>query len=238
MKKAEGKRLKAEGGRGRSGSDVAPRPLPLTAIPLRDPSRPSRWMPPLSLQPSAFSLSRGFTLVEVALATLVISLGLLALVGLGRLAAQNAKEAEDDTRAAWLADDIFATLRATNDVLNAANNPAAWAAFWGAFAANSSGGSVVMSPAPGFTNAYSNVIQGNAQECTYALVSCGSPAIKEWSARYSITISNACQNLTEAISSTINDEAQVTLHIRPGTSDPGAASRTFYTHFTEHGTLP
>jgi len=217
----------------RPKADALPH-LPLSTSHFRTPTS--------SLQPTACSLSptSAFTLVEVALAALVISLGLLALVGLGRLAMQNAKDAEDDTRAAWLADDVFATLRATNDVLCAANDPGAWAAFWSSFTNN--GASIVLTPAPGFSNAFSNAILGNGQENTNVVCSCGTPAITEWSACFSLdtllTNSYSAISVQDAALTHTPNELRVTLHVRPGAYHTNALPRTFYTHFTEHGALP
>lgn len=57
---------------------------------------------------------RAFTLIETALAMLVIGLGLLALFGLGRIGLQTAKETDNDQRCALMADAIFETLRSYN----------------------------------------------------------------------------------------------------------------------------
>ena len=61
-------------------------------------------------------LSSAFTLVETALALLAIGLGLIALFGIGRLALESSREAENDRRCAMMADAIFETLRAVNAV--------------------------------------------------------------------------------------------------------------------------
>ena len=61
-------------------------------------------------------ISSGFTLVETALALLAIGLGLIALFGLGRLAMESSREAENDRRCAMMADAIFETLRAVNAI--------------------------------------------------------------------------------------------------------------------------
>ena len=55
-----------------------------------------------------------FTLVETALAMLAIGLGLLALIGLGRLGLQTNKETLNDHRCAALSAAIFETLRERN----------------------------------------------------------------------------------------------------------------------------
>jgi type IV pilus assembly protein PilV len=56
------------------------------------------------------SSQRGFTLVEVLVALLLFSLGLLGLVAMQAKATRQAVDAEDRTRAALLADDLIATM--------------------------------------------------------------------------------------------------------------------------------
>ncbi|MBM4162873.1 MAG: hypothetical protein FJ222_00270 [Lentisphaerae bacterium] len=75
----------------------------------------------------------GYTLIEIAFASLIIGVAFLALIGLGRLAVQGAVDAENDTRCALLADDVFTTLRGVSDTLCASGGPSDWAAFWLAF---------------------------------------------------------------------------------------------------------
>lgn len=55
-----------------------------------------------------------FTLIELALAALVVGIGLMALITLGRNAMQTALQVEDERRAAALAEDLFATLRSAS----------------------------------------------------------------------------------------------------------------------------
>jgi hypothetical protein len=60
--------------------------------------------------------SSGFTLVETALALVAIGVGLIALFGLGRLALESSRESENDRRCAVMADAVFETLRAVNQI--------------------------------------------------------------------------------------------------------------------------
>ena len=57
-----------------------------------------------------------FTLVETALALLAIGIGLIGLFGLGRIALESSHEAENDRRCAAMADAVFETLRAVNEI--------------------------------------------------------------------------------------------------------------------------
>ena len=176
--------------------------------------------------------ARGFTLVEVTLAAVVISMGLLALFGLGQIALRNAKNAEDDTRSAMLAEDVFASLRTVSEGLCTTGGPSAWTSFWSDFAAGSKSLPILLPTATSFSNRFDNTVWGDGRSCTNELYSRpdvhGSGlAVPEWSARYSLDLALDATNLV-----------RVTLHIVPGFSGSPGESRSFYTHFTEHGTLP
>jgi len=74
--------------------------------------------------------------VETALALLAIGVGLVALFGLGRVALESSREAENDRRCAVMADAVFETLRAVNAVYideartNAYQLPLLWNELW------------------------------------------------------------------------------------------------------------
>jgi Tfp pilus assembly protein PilV len=183
---------------------------------------------------------RAFTLVEVTLAVVVLALGILALLGLGHLAMNNAKSLEDDTRAAMLAEDLFATLRAHSETLCVSNNPALWGSFWAAFAAGETNLPLTLAHATCFSNA---VAEADNQRITageeHALHLWSRPdvhgsalSMPEWSARWSLNL----QIPEEAIAAGTN-LVYVTLHIKSGLHGDGAG-RIFYTHLAEHGTMP
>ena len=69
---------------------------------------------------------RGFTLVEVLVALLIFSLGVLGLVAMQAKATVRAVDAEDRTRAALLADDLIATMWAEKSAAVSAAALAAW----------------------------------------------------------------------------------------------------------------
>jgi Tfp pilus assembly protein PilV len=87
----------------------------------------------------------GFTLVEIALAILVVAIGVLAIFALLSSGLDNSVRAIDDTHAAMFADNVFNGLRATSvslaekqnqlvkpqPVLGSTNCP--WETFWDAF---------------------------------------------------------------------------------------------------------
>jgi len=74
----------------------------------------------------------GFTLIELALAALLVGIGLLSLIVLGRNAVRVAMEAEDELRATALAEDIFATLRAASSEAYQSGGYAQCIEFWSA----------------------------------------------------------------------------------------------------------
>lgn len=57
---------------------------------------------------------RGFTLIETALAMLVIGLSILAIFGLGRHGLESSRETENEARCDRLADAVFESLQAYN----------------------------------------------------------------------------------------------------------------------------
>ena len=61
------------------------------------------------------SRPRGFTLIETALAMLVIGVGVLAIFGLGRHGLESSRETQYDQRCRQMAQAIFGTLREYND---------------------------------------------------------------------------------------------------------------------------
>lgn len=75
----------------------------------------------------------GFMLVELAVAALIIGVGILVLLGIGQAGSQAAADIEDETRAALFADDVFATLRVFSDHYSRGTNSSDWATFWAAF---------------------------------------------------------------------------------------------------------
>lgn len=73
---------------------------------------------------------RGFMLIELAVATLVIGVGLLVMMGLASVGERAATEAEDETRAALFADDVFTTLRLYSDHCSRDTNVWDWVTLW------------------------------------------------------------------------------------------------------------
>ncbi len=87
----------------------------------------------LPLQPAAPRAARAFTLIELALAVFVLGMAVLALYSLARLGVRAATEAEDETRAALFADDVFTTLGIYADHYRRSGrttNELTWVGFW------------------------------------------------------------------------------------------------------------
>jgi prepilin-type N-terminal cleavage/methylation domain-containing protein len=184
---------------------------------------------------------RAFTLIEVTLAVVVITMGLLGLFGLGQLAMHNAKALEDDTRSALLAEDVFATLRSYSETLCASNNPALWAAFWTAFADpdpdRRTDLPLTLAHATCFANQDDNTISTDGEHTLHLLSRPETRGydlkIPEWSARWSLHLQ--FPDITSPLGTNL---VYITLRVKPGLQGEPGTARTYYTHLSEHGTLP
>ena len=73
---------------------------------------------------------RGFMLIELAVASFVIGVAVLALVAVLHVGQRAATDSDGATRAALFADDVFTTLRLMNDRAAADPDPEVWAELW------------------------------------------------------------------------------------------------------------
>ncbi len=73
---------------------------------------------------------RGFMLIELAVASFVIGVAVLALAAILHLGQHAATVSDGTTRAALFADDVLATLRLLNDRAAADEDPDAWPTLW------------------------------------------------------------------------------------------------------------
>lgn len=165
---------------------------------------------------------------------MVISLGLLALFGLGRLALRNAQTLEDETRSAMLAEDIFASIRTVSETLCASNNPGVWAEFWCAFRDGQTPLPLQLSTATSFQNRNNSDVWGNGSICTNDLwsrpgIHGTTNSMPEWRARYRLVIDDPTGG---------TNLFKVQLYITPGLAGPFDESRPILGLFAEHGTLP
>ena len=73
---------------------------------------------------------RGFMLIELAIASFVIGVAVLALTAVLHLGQRAATVSDGTTRAALFADDVLATLRLLNDRAATDKDPKIWAQMW------------------------------------------------------------------------------------------------------------
>ncbi len=85
----------------------------------------------------------GFTLIELALAALLVGIGLVSLITLGRHAMQAALEVEDERRSAALAEDVFATLRSASSHVYQTQGYEGCTNFWQAVTNSNREGNIV-----------------------------------------------------------------------------------------------
>jgi hypothetical protein len=86
-------------------------------------------------RPGRRGAGAGFMLIELAVAALVIAVGVLALLGVAHVGERAAGDSENETRAALFADEVFTTLRLYSDHYSQSTNRAGWLDFWLAVAA-------------------------------------------------------------------------------------------------------
>ncbi len=80
---------------------------------------------------------RGFMLIELAVASFVIGVALLALAAILHLGQRAATDSDAATRATLFADDAIATLRLMNDRAATDSDPEAWTKLWAKLDPNS-----------------------------------------------------------------------------------------------------
>lgn len=178
----------------------------------------------------------GYTLIEIAFASLIIGVAFLALIGLGRLAVQGAVDAENDTRSALLADDVFATLRGFSDTLCATGGPSAWASFWMAFTNDVP---VPFQTATNIPARYVDVATTGDAPLLYGdgtvtrLAFVDEFETSQWTAQIQITATT--YNAFDDGPATNVNLVTVTLHIWPNAFDRRERSRSFLTHIPYQG---
>ena len=199
----------------------------------------------LSILSRPRSRRAGYTLIEIAFASLIIGVAFLALIGLGRLAVQGAVDAENDTRSALLADDVFATLRGASDTLCATGGPSAWASFWMAFT-ETNGVSVPFQTATNIPARYEDATTGDAPALygdgtVTRLALVDAVGIRQWTAQIQITATTLNALHMGAAYDYVTGPAEnvnlvtVTLHIWPNAFDRRERSRSFLTFIPYQG---
>ena len=188
-------------------------------------------------------------LIELAVASMVIGLALLALLGLGHIAERAATEAEGETRATLFADEVFTTLRLYSDYFSSLNsyttNNTDWVVFWRSLQS----GKLEIPLSPQNTDLlldpsdshHPRLIQGGYSE----KIAYWQPRVSDspnpdvapdYAIRYRLNIGPR-QSRNHDIQ---DDETMVlvTLHVWPGASRTGSPALTFFTSFSHSGTLP
>ncbi len=193
---------------------------------------------PTPMPRAAEHRTRAFTLVEIALAMLAFSLGIMSFFSLLSLGMTQGMEAQDHTRAAEFADSTLRGLRAISDHLSETAEANEWAHFWSELAAGrtnvivaAGGTNSVWHPAP--------VVQGGHNQVrhhrytNFALRLNAPSDIVNHAIRYRLDILPV--NSLESIPG--NNRVQVTLRVWEGetgrSDDPDAL--IFYTEFADRG---
>jgi type II secretory pathway pseudopilin PulG len=187
---------------------------------------------------------RAFTLVELALTTVVIGIGLLAVMMLGRMGLQAATESEQDARCTLLANDIFATLRAASDEACATGGPQAFVDFWTTLRDDPNAGlDFPVAATPALTNLFAltppeNLIRGGgvASRVLIAVYDTSLPMpLHEWSAQFWLNV-----DLHESRISYdgVPNIVYLSLNIRPDAYSTRVPARSFYTHIAARHLWP
>ncbi len=197
-------------------------------------------------------MKRGFMLIELAVASFVIGVAVLALAAVLHLGQRAATESDGDTRTALFAADAIATLRLLNDRAAADPDPEAWSRLWAQIDPGESGGTVITQ----FTGFASSVWQADRPDdlprldtsrgvhtnfwCPARLVpeaaDTANPVRTDFALRYAFAI-QAGEN-HDVGGRTEPRYYAVTLHVWNGLSVSADAGSTFFAVFANEGRLP
>jgi len=178
--------------------------------------------------------SSGFTLVETALALLVIGLAFLSILGLGRSGMQAVKEAGNETRCEVMAEAVFETLRIYNqrfaEYARTNDLGQSWAYMWS---------EAVKTPAffpfprvEGMSESISLSLEINKGEISSAF-DLSSISLNNWNPRYELIV---ISGHTSSISTTPNMQ-KVILSIYPDGDTFSSPPRIFTTILNREGGL-
>lgn len=193
--------------------------------------------------------SNGFMLIELAVAAMVIAIGVLALLGIAHVGERAATDTENETRAALFANEVFTTLRLYSDQVSANTNHQGWLEYWTRVArgeqifpvANQTLGaetwqeltdpSIVGDGATGSEVVHTNIWRA-----------ANSGSIPDFAFQYRLMISRPAENAAVAFldpdASSPTNTVWATLHIWNGVFRRQPEPFTFYTHFSDSGGLP
>jgi hypothetical protein len=192
-------------------------------------------------------------LIELAVAAMVIAIGVLALLGIAHVGERAATDTENETRAALFADEVFTTLRLYSDQVSANTNHQGWLDFWTSV---SRGEALPVANWMLFPDswqqqgeiAYPSIIADGTGDdpvrtnIWYAAASAGTP---DYAFQYRLMISRQTTNdlipsvlFLDTVDSSPTNIVWATLHIWNGVFRRHPEPFTFYTHFSDSGGLP
>ncbi len=194
----------------------------------------------------------GFTLVELAMTALLLSMGLLSVFALLRRGLESRIEMEAEVRAMLFADSLMNTLQAFSEHTGQDPRGEAWERFWLEFEA----GEIAVSLHPEL-DAAGNVpgaeedgepwegtqVTANGPTRRYRWVHThGEPPGERWpdtALRYQcqVNLANTFGQDGFALANYPTNRVHVTVHIWPE-SAPDGASQTYFTLFSNSGRLP
>ena len=187
-------------------------------------------------------------LIELAVAALVIGIGILALLGLAHVAERAAYDTEAETRAALFADEVFTTLRLYSDRYAQSTNQQDWIDFWVGVADGQA-----LPLAAEWLSLWENsvdpihprTIVGDSQEHTAYWIPIAddeeSASMPDYALRYRLTIARPGQTSggTAALATPPPPAMLlVTLHVWSGVGKLAEDPFTFFTSFSNAGSLP
>ena len=191
--------------------------------------------------------TRGFMLIELAVAALVIGIGILALLGLAHVAERAAYDAEAETRAALFADDVFTTLRLFSDRHARSPDQGEWLSFW----VDVSEGDLGLPLTAGGLDVWQldqnqnpMVLIGDGGEHSIfwrpAGPSSDSDSVADIALRYRLTVAlpDGTQQFDSSQTNSPPAMLLATLHVWHGASKMAAEPYTFFTAFSNSGSLP
>ena len=191
-------------------------------------------------------------LIELAIAALVIGIGILALLGLAHVAERAAADAEAETRAALFADDAFTTLRLFSDRHARSPGQMDWITFWGGVSEGTTalpltaGGLGVwrrddaLQPVALIGDGDEHTIFWRPADPAGATVTSDADTVADVALRYKLTIARRGATGRFDVSQTNPPPAMLlaTLHVWCGASKVNPEPITFFTSFSNAGSLP
>lgn len=192
----------------------------------------------------------GFMLIELAVAAMVIAIGVLALLGIAHVGDRAATDTENETRAALFSDEVFTTLRLYSDQVSANTNHQGWLDFWTRVSRGEALPVANWTLFPDIWQQHGNIEYpsiiadgtGNDRGRTniwYATASAGTP---DFAFQYRLMISRPTDDgavpFLDPVDSSPTNTVWATLHVWNGVFRRQPQPFTFYTHFSDSGGLP